>query len=227
MNPLLKLKLVPKVILSCLLTAALVFGGLGFYILSSIKSDRIVLLEQGINSDVSFVVSRFQEKEDYIKGIIKIISQNRLIKKALRLNEKKGLKQDLNELIVTYPFINHILISDNDGHYFSSNTKSINEISIDGEALFLERTTNNKHYTLPKSNNLGISDISPDTYLPSVWGKNNSGIWFTMNIFKRDNMFKRDNTMGQVIISIDWESIYSNLLDEAIKELSINKNSIS
>lgn len=215
------MKLLPKVIITCVVTAFAIIGGLSYLLFSSVKHERLTTIEKGMDSDVAFMVSRLREKQNQIENLAKIISQNRQVKKSLSLNESRGISQELNDLISIYPFINYILVAERDGLVFASSTVNFNKQKTNGEKLLLKPISNNALYIKPQEDLVGISEAGKDSFLDLIELDNKQfGQWFTVNIFKRRKV------IGELVISVDWKMIYQQQLEQIINELSHYKTSL-
>jgi len=218
------MKLIPKVISLCVLVALIVVGNLGYFVYLSIKADRIETIEQGMNSDVAFIVSQLKQDQKKFTEISQIIARNRQVKKALSLFENRGISQELNDLIEVYPFINYILVAELDGTVFSSSTRDGSKLKVNGEELLLKNVKQHPLYILPKNNKVSISAIGPDHYREIIDMANDSNNaitqWYTVNIIKRGQI------IGELIISIDWRLTVNQQLEQAIRELALTKTSI-
>ncbi|MBV1908789.1 MAG: PAS domain-containing protein, partial [Kangiellaceae bacterium] len=214
------MKLLPKVIAVCSLVAFIVIGGLGYFVYSSVKSDRLFSIRQSIDSDVSFVVAKLEEKQTQISAISRAISRNRQITKALSLFENRGVSQELNESILIYPYINYILISEIDGTVFTSSTRDGKEKKLQGEELLLRNIKEHPLFTPPLEREVIKSAIAIDPYLKLIGLQEKLAQLYTVNIYKRGNI------IGQLSVSVDWQRIYSKELKDVIDQLSTYKQSI-
>ncbi|OUR61837.1 hypothetical protein A9Q74_07980 [Colwellia sp. 39_35_sub15_T18] len=222
------MKLIPKVITICILVALIVVGSLGYFVFSSLKKERLQTIAKGMNSDVSFMVSNLEDGHKKITDITQIVARNRQVKKALSLFENRGVSQELNDLIEIYPFINYILVVELDGTIFSSSTRDGNKRKINGEELLLKNIKHHPFYMQPEKSLVAISSIGQDEYLSLIGIESGSenGVekiiaqWYSVNIIKRGQ------AIGELIISVDWESIVINQLDQDIKELAVAKTSL-
>jgi len=218
------MKLIPKVITICVLVALTVVGCLGYFVFTSLKYDRLQTIEQGMNSDVSFMVSHLSEEQLKMASISQIIARNRQVKKALSLFENRGISQELNDLIEIYPFINYILVAELDGTIFSSSTRDGNKKKINGEDLLLKNIKAHPLYVQPTDKLPGISSIGQDNYLSLIGLKREVSTdiaqWYSVNIIKRGKV------IGELVISIDWRSIVINKLDHDVRALADSKSSL-
>ena len=214
------MKIIPKVITICVLVAVIVIGSLGIFVFNAIKLDRLQTIEQGMNSDVAFIVSHLEDDQKKVTDITKIIARNRQIKKALSLFESRGISQELNDLIEIYPFINYILVVELDGAIFSSSTRDGNKKRINGENLLLSNIKKHPLYIQPALDSLGISSIGVDEYLSLIGINNNLAQWYVVNITKRGQI------IGELVISIDWLGIVEKQLEQDVSALAASKDSL-
>jgi len=214
------MKLIPKVIATCVLIAIMVVGSLGYFVFSSLKYERLQTIERGMSSDVSFIVSHLEDETRKVTDITKIIARNRQINKALSLFENRGISQELNDLIEVYPFINYILVVELDGTIFSSSTRDGNNKKINGEELLLKNIKQHPLYVQPDKDIVKVSSIGQDEYLPLIGINASITQWYSVNIIKRGKV------IGELVISIDWRNIAIKLLDRDIHKLSTSKSSL-
>jgi len=214
------MKLIPKVIATCVVIAMFVVGSLGYFVFSSLKYERLQTIERGMSSDVSFIVSHLEDEQRKVTDITKIISRNRQVKKALSLFENRGVSQELNDLIEVYPFINYILIVELDGTIFSSSTRDGNKEKLNGEDLLLKNIKQHSLYLQPKKDIVEVSSIGQDELLSLIGIDDGIAQWYSVNIIKRGEV------IGELVISIDWRHIVINLLDRDISKLATSKSSL-
>ncbi|NQZ24161.1 MAG: response regulator [Colwellia sp.] len=214
------MKLIPKVISICVLVALIVISTLGSFVFEYLKYDRMQTIEEGMNSDVSFITSHLEEKQERIADISQIIARNRQVTKALSLFENRGISQELNDMIEIYPFINYILVTELDGTIFSTSTRDGNKQRVNGEELLLKNINSHPFYQEANANVVGISSIGQDEYLPVLGIKGDISQWYSVNINKRGKV------IGKLVISVNWRRIVIKQLDEDINELASSKDSL-
>jgi len=214
------MKLIPKVITTCVFIAIIVVGSLGYFVFSSLKYERLQTIERGMSGDVSFIVSHLEDDQRKITDITKIIARNRQVKKALSLFENRGVSQELNDLIEVYPFINYILVVELDGTIFSSSTRDGNKKKLNGEDLLLKNIKQHSLYVQPEHSLVKVSSIGYDEYLPLIGIDDAISQWYSVNIVKRGKV------IGELVISIEWRQIVIKLLDRDIRKLATSKSSL-
>jgi PAS domain S-box-containing protein len=214
------MKLIPKVITTCVFIAILVVGSLGYFVFSSLKYERLQTIERGMSGDVSFIVSHLEDNQRKITDITKIIARNRQVKKALSLFENRGVSQELNDLIEVYPFINYILVVELDGTIFSSSTRDGNKKKLNGEDLLLKNIKQHSLYVQPEHSLVKVSSIGQDEYLPLIGIDEDISQWYSVNIVKRGKV------IGELVISIEWRQIVIQLLDMDISKLATSNSSL-
>jgi len=214
------MNLIPKVISICVLVAVIVNSILGYFVFQSLKYDRLQTIEQGMNSDVAFMTSHLEEQQKQIADISQIIARNRQVKKALSLFENRGISQELNDMIEVYPFINYIIVAENDGTIFSTSTRDGKKQKVNGEELLLKYINSHPLYSEPDNKLVGISSIGKDEYLALLGIADGISQWYSVNINKRGKV------IGKLVVSVNWRGIVSNQLDEDVNELARSKDSL-
>ncbi len=207
------MKLVSKVISSCVAISIFLVGLTGFYLYNKISDDKILAVNRKLSSDAGFMVSRLKEKQNQIKNITKIISRNRQIRKSLDLFENRGVSQQLNDQIEVYPYINYILVVDLNGEIFASSTRDSQKNKMAGEQLLLKQVGENPRNVEPIKDQTSVGELGVDYYLQIIGMKKSLSQWYISYIMKRGQ------PIGLLIVSVDWEKIHNDVLQEAINEL--------
>ncbi|WP_315981865.1 PAS domain-containing protein [Aliamphritea spongicola] len=112
-------------------------------------------------------------------------------------------------------------MTENDSSVFAASTLDGNLNKTRGEDLLLERAQEHPMY-LPDSSRqpVSVGRIGYDPYLAIIGLNRGYAQWFATDIEHRGEI------VGQVIVSIDWETIHTALLDDIVKELSDTGNPI-
>lgn len=140
--------------------------------------------------------------------------------KALDLFESRGISQVLNQQIKVYPFINYILVTDIDSSVFAVSTRDAKGNKLPGEQLLMKSVGENPMYASAPNQNGENGIVGIDPYLSVLGLEKKYSQWFSSPVKKRGN------TIGQVIVSIDWSSVNAQLLESIYSELLNTDNPI-
>ncbi len=214
------MKLITKVVLTCMLAVTLSMAATGFVVLTKIQSNMLETVNRRLAGDAFFAVSRVTDKQEQIRKITRAISRKRKITKALHLYESRGVSQILNDQVSIYPFINYIAVVERDGKIFSASTRDGEGKKINGEQLLSKRVPEEvMAYSIARKGGLTIAPTK-DPYLSMLGIKRGLSQWFTEKITKKGEV------IGVLIVSVDWEAIHGKILRSIVNELVETKNPI-
>jgi len=214
------MNLAPKITLIGILTVGVIMGVTGYFVVSNIRTDMSESLSNRLAGDASFAKSRVAQNVKHIASITRVISKIRDIPRALNLYENRGINQLLNDQIEIYPFINFILVIENDGSIFSVSTRDSQGKKNQGEQL-LSRTVRD-HPMFPAENTELVrqGNVGIDPFLSVIGISRTFSQWFASDVIKRGHV------IGQVVISVDWSKQYAELAEGIVNELLATNNPI-
>jgi len=218
-------KLAPKIALIGFLVVSLIMGATGYFVVSSLNKDMRANLASRQAGDLQFAIARIKQQADYVSDITRVVARIRDIPRALDTYESRGINQILNDQIEIYPFINYILVLENDGSIFAVSTRDNHGGKTKGEQLLLLQADEHPLYSVSeealKGSNINISSVNQDPYLDIVdLEKGQFSQWY------RAAIYKRGKAIGQVVVSIDWSQVQGGLLDDIVHELQNTGNPI-
>ncbi len=215
------MKLTAKIVFTGIIAVGLIMSAIGYLIVSGIDREMTRNLDNWLTGDAKFAAARINEKASHVSAITQAIAKARDIPRALETYESRGINAILNDQIAIYPFINYILVTENNGSIFAASTLDGNRNKTRGEDLLLERAQEHPMYQPDSSRQpVSVGRIGYDPYLAIVGLERGYAQWFATNIEHKGE------TIGQVIVSIDWETIHTALLDEIVQELGDSNNPI-
>jgi len=218
-------KLAPKIALIGFLVVSLIMGATGYFVVSSLNKDMRANLASRQAGDLQFAIARIKQQADYVSDITRVVARIRDIPRALDTYESRGTNQILNDQIEIYPFINYILVLENDGSIFAVSTRDNQGSKTKGEQLLLLQADEHPLYSVSeealKGSNINISSVNQDPYLDIMdLEKGPLSQWYRVAIYKRGK------AIGQVVVSIDWSQVQGGLLDDIVHELQNTGNPI-
>ena len=215
------MKLTAKIVFTGILAVGLIMSAIGYLIVSGIDREMTRNLDNWLAGDAKFAAARINEKATHVSAITQAIAKAREIPRALSTYESRGINAILNDQIAIYPFINYILVTENDSSVFAASTLDGDRNKTRGEDLLLERAQEHPMYQPDSSRQpVSVGRIGYDPYLAIIGLNRGYAQWFATDIEHRGEI------VGQVIVSIDWETIHTALLDDIVKELSDTGNPI-
>ena len=217
------MKLLSKLVILGIVSVGLAMGSTGYFVISDINKGMSLRLSNRLAGDTRFAAARIIDKRDQIGAITQIVAQAREIRKALVLFENRGVSQILNDQIAVYPFINYILVTELDGTVFAASTGDGNRQRLNGEQLLSKQVKDNPMYAFDSEgddNALLMGSVGIDPYLDIIGLEKEYSQWYSMDIQKKGE------TIGRVILSVDWSGIHTKLLDTIFEELIQTGNPI-
>jgi len=216
------MKLAPKIALIGVFAVSLVMSVMGYLFISSIKADMSASLKNREAGDLHFAMKRIKLQADYVSDITRVVAKTREIPRALDTFESRGVNQILNDQIEIYPFVNYILILENDGSIFAVSTRDNLGRKTKGEQLLLLQADEHPLYSASENSldvNIGMVDQDPYLKIAGL-DKGAFSQWYRIDINKRGK------AIGQVVVSIDWSQVQGKLLDDIVFELQQTGNPI-
>ncbi|MEE8059631.1 MAG: ATP-binding protein [Pseudomonadales bacterium] len=214
------MKLAPKIVLTGILAVGLIMGATGYLVIYSINKDMSDSLSNRLAGDAHFTARRITEKQVQIAAITEVIAKMRDITRALHLYENRGVSQILNDQIAVYPFINYILVTEPDGSIFSVSTRDSAGNRVFGEQLLLQNILDHPMYQADSNDQVKIGQIGDDPYIKMIAMERRFSQWYSAAITKRGD------SIGRIVVSIDWSIIHGNLLNNIVQELLVTGNPI-
>ncbi|WP_261843082.1 response regulator [Aliamphritea ceti] len=215
------MKLTAKIVFTGIIAVGLIMSVIGYLILSGIDREMTRNLDNWLAGDAKFAAARVNEKAAHVSAITQVIAKSRDIPHALETYESRGINAILNDQIAIYPFINYILVTENDGSVFAASTLDGERNKTRGEDLLLERAMEHPMYQPDSSRQpVSVGRIGYDPYLAIIGLERGYSQWFTADIKHKGEI------VGQVIVSIDWETIHTELLNDLVEQLSDTGNPI-
>jgi len=215
------MKLHLKLLIFGSIIISLALGAMGYFVIEKTSENLHTQISKQLEGNIKLGVSKLQEAEAELTNITQVIAHNRNIKKALHLLESRGVSQIINDLIGIYSFLNYIIITEPDGTIFSSSTVDHAGNKIAGEELLLENINSNNLFTQPSLGAVSISGHGQDNFLKLL----------QFNTSKDSQLYsaevvKRGHVIGQIGLSIDWQSKYNTLLSSIKSQLHATDKSI-
>ena len=214
------MKLAPKITLIGILTVGLIMGVTGYFVVSSIGTEMSESLSNRLAGDASFAKSRVAINKRQTASITRVISKIRDIPRALDLYESRGINQLLNDQIEIYPFINFILVIENDGSIFSVSTRDSQGNKNQGEQLLSKAVRDHPMFPVESTELVRQGNVGVDPFLSIIGASKKYTQWFASDVVKRGRV------IGQVVISVDWSKQYSELAENIVNELQATQNPI-
>ena len=214
------MKLTSKIVFTGIIAVGLIMGAIGSLIVSGIDREMKYSLEHWLAGNAKFAAARINDKANHVSAITQVIAKSRTIPKALDRFESRGVNAILNDQISIYPFINYILVTEADGAVFAASTRDGDGHKTRGEDLLLERVADHPMYRRNVDDQVQIGPIGYDPYLAIIGSQRGYAQWYSTNILQKGQI------IGKVIVSIDWESIHTQLLNDIVNELNVTENPI-
>jgi len=215
------MKLHLKLLIFGSIIISLALGAMGYFVIEKTSENLHSQISKQLEGNITLGISKLQEAKIELTKITQVVAHNRYIKRALHLLESRGVSQIINDLIGIYPFLNYIIIAEPDGTIFSSSTVGHNGQKIAGEELLLENITSNKLFTPPSQDTVTISDHGQDNFLKLLqFSTSKDSQWYSAKVVKRGHI------IGQVGLSIDWQTKYDTLLSNIKNQLYKTDKSI-
>ena|GEM_PF-1269019 len=207
------MKLVPKIVLMSLSSVIIVVGSMSYFAYITVKSNLLENAEKQLGANIENITDRVSEEVEDVIHATEVIAKNRVVSKALYLQENYGVSQVLNNFPSIFPFINYVMIASTDGSVFASSTQDRNKNKIKGEQLLLQHLDKNPMFTMPSNSEVKQGLPGVDPYLSVIGLKRGLTQWFVSPVKKRGEL------IGWVIVSYDWQNSLLDILDVIIKEL--------
>ena len=215
------MKLHLKLLIFGSIIISLALGAMGYFVIEKTSENLHSQISKQLEGNIKLGLSKLHETEIALTNITQVIAHNRNIKKALHLLESRGTSQIINDLIGIYPFLNYIIIAEPDGTIFSSSTIDHDGKKIAGEELLLENIKTNKLFTAPSQGVVSISDHGQDNFLKLLqFNTSKDSQWYSAEVVKRGQV------IGQIALSIDWQTKYNTLLSSIKNQLYETDTSI-
>ncbi|CCN37613.1 putative Signal transduction histidine kinase fused with Methyl-accepting/ Phosphatase (HAMP) domain [Vibrio nigripulchritudo SO65] len=208
------MKLTTKVVLTVISTLSMLMAAMGYLLVSSTKQDMSERLFNEMTIDSKYALNALNNSIENNVAIAQVIARNRDIAKALDLLENRGINQILNDQLEVYPFINYILVLDEENTVFATTTRDHQGKKINGEKLLLESVHSHPMYKESDGTKTVIGEVMLDPYLPELGLDQHLSQWFIAHIQVRGKTF------GKVVISANWTEIAYNLLSEVTRSIT-------
>ncbi|MCJ8339167.1 MAG: response regulator [Pseudomonadales bacterium] len=197
-----------------ILVVILISFSLLFLLVTSYFEDYVSKrAEVDLNNQLNSVVQQLRNKHKEIVNIGSIISSEPTITRSLNQLSSRGISQAINRLVTIYPFFHYVILIDQDGEIFAVTTRDSEGKRIPGENLLGASTKNIPR--LSEHMHDKISTIMPleDPWLSSLGLPISRTQWFISPVKFQEEV------IGWVLVSYDWETQVSKLLDESGREL--------
>lgn len=205
------MKLTTKILFIALVPILIVMGAVSFVLVSSVKSNMLESLEKTLGANTRLLSLRIDENERELANIVNAIARDRDIPRALDRHDSRGVNQILNDQVAVYPFVNYILVLENDLTISASSTRNANGKKINSEGLLMKKA--NLSLRFPENINAGVGSVGADVFLDEV------GIEQGLSQFYVGPVMKRGENVGWVLMSVSWGKIYADILDETLSDL--------
>jgi len=215
------MKLHLKLLIFGSIIISLALGAMGYFVIEKTSENLHSQISKQLEGNIKLGISKLQESEAELTNITQVVAHNRNIKKALHLLESRGISQIINDLIGIYPFLNYIIVAEPDGTIFSTSTVDHEGNKIAGEELLLENIKSNNLFSQPSHEAVSISHHGEDNFLKLLqFTSSRDSQWYGAKVVKRGHV------IGQVTLSIDWQTKYNSLLSSIKKQLYETDKSI-
>ncbi|WP_415885091.1 ATP-binding protein [Neptuniibacter sp. QD37_6] len=214
------MKLAQQIAMVVFITVSLVMTVFSYVLIKQISTDMTEVLNTQFSGDAKFASHRIKDQANKIDAVTRAISKLRILPRALDTLESRGISQQLNDQIEIYPFINYILVTDQDGYIFSASTRSGSGEKVSGENLLLNQIAEHPLYSSQQNSSVSISSVGQDPFLAQIGKEEREAQWYITPIVKRGKI------VGEIIVSVDWPQIHEQLLNEVIEDLLSSGNPV-
>ncbi len=203
------MKIIPKISLLIIAAILLIMGGVGFFLIRSTQNVLNKQIDLHLTEHIDMVKKEILNISENIKGITKTLSHHPFIRKALFLQQSRGINRILNDTIQIYPFYNYIMIVDSRGDVFAASTRDALGNKIEGEQLLGKNIRENIMYSQALLKETVTGNIGIDPYLRLIGLKRDISQWFITPVIERG-----EEARGWVVVSYDWGKEISLMLHE-------------
>ena len=208
------MKLVQKITLLIVSSVVPIMGTAGYLSIDRTQKMMGEQIDRLLSSNLNRAKSAVIDTSRDIKRTAHTISIHPEIGKALHLEVSRGINRVLNEIVLTYPFYNYVLIVDMDGTIFASSTRDHQRNKISGEQLLGLNYLENPLYTEPSANETIAGNPGIDPYLALMELDRGISQWYISPVKKGGKI------IGKVVVSYDWENQISELLTKINQRLT-------
>lgn len=207
------MRIVTKVALLVGLSIAVVMGG--FHYVSSDRTEKAMLdeIHHLLVCGLDFAAREVSDRTESVTRTSEIIARDNAISRSLFLQLSLGVNQHLNEMVDIYPFFKYVMVVEPNGDVFAVSTRDNRGHKIAGEELLGLNIRNNPLFSEPSKTGTTVGTPGPDPYLELLGIKGGMNQWFVSPVMKGHTL------QGWVVVSYDWETEMSKLLDDITGQL--------
>ncbi|OUS23997.1 hypothetical protein A9Q99_25965 [Gammaproteobacteria bacterium 45_16_T64] len=196
------------------------FAVIYFFIISYFEKYVYTRANVEIENQISFVSQQLDDRHHEIVDIGSIISSEPTIRRSLHLLSSRGISQAINRLVAIYPFLNYVVLVDDQMEVFAASTRDSSGDRVPGENLI----GMNVNDILMLSGSLldHVSSLSPSE---DVWLGDFDMQQSTTQLFISP-VKHGEEVIGWMVVSYDWYEQVSLLLDSIRLQLIGSGNPI-